>query len=414
MKHADDNERESLRRLAGLLTLVHEHAQPEDYLTACADEVAGVFEATASCACYWDDQAEVRLRSGAAPCRVDGVAPEEKNGCPLGRRTEETGTADADADERTLTAAITHTAGTTRGWLGVVVRPGKAHRESDDGSPHADDCRLTFAAEVVGNGIELLLAERRHQLGLTRAVHELEAPLGAVRNYAEILIRRGDEMSDAPRVRLLDNIKLCAETALASVGMLRSGRRQRFVDGSPGRRPERTMIYGGILKSVVGEQRGLARASGIQFIESWEDYQSIPPLYVSREAMKQLFTNLVVNAVKYRKPGAAECRLTFSFDRDSEGYTIGLKDQGIGIPRGAEERVFEEGFRARNAMEAVVTGLGLGLTIAYRVAAEHGGSLRVAHRAKPTVFELRLPRFLIQDEWWKDRVLAGESRENAR
>lgn len=67
-------------------------------------------------------------------------------------------------------------------------------------------------------------------------------------------------------------------------------------------------------------------------------------------------------------------------------------DWGIGVAEGLEEKIFEEGFRAAAAIESDVTGSGWGLTIARQLMREHGGDLILKNRAKPTEFDILIPK----------------------
>ena len=88
--------------------------------------------------------------------------------------------------------------------------------------------------------------------------------------------------------------------------------------------------------------------------------------------IRQVVTNLLVNAVKY-SPSADEVRLRLR--RDGAGLLIEVQDFGIGLPPNCEETIFTPFQRAPNASATGIPGLGLGLFIARRIAEQHGGRL---------------------------------------
>lgn len=88
--------------------------------------------------------------------------------------------------------------------------------------------------------------------------------------------------------------------------------------------------------------------------------------------LRQIFSNLVSNALKYSsidKP--VEIRL---FQRGRE-LIYSVKDQGIGIPAGDLPRLFESFHRAKNV--GTIPGTGLGLAIVQRCVDLHGGRVEV-------------------------------------
>jgi signal transduction histidine kinase len=105
--------------------------------------------------------------------------------------------------------------------------------------------------------------------------------------------------------------------------------------------------------------------------------------------VRQLFDNLLGNAVKYVAPGI-QPRVDISGRRDGDWLEVTVADNGIGIPEDQREQVFETFHRAhRHGYE----GTGLGLAICRRIADRHGGSIHA--EAGPdgtgTAFVVRLP-----------------------
>jgi signal transduction histidine kinase len=76
--------------------------------------------------------------------------------------------------------------------------------------------------------------------------------------------------------------------------------------------------------------------------------------------------------VKY-SPSGGEVRVALELTVDAVRITI--TDQGIGLPHGQEERIFEPFGRASNATARQIPGLGLGLSICRQLIEAHGGSV---------------------------------------
>jgi len=116
-----------------------------------------------------------------------------------------------------------------------------------------------------------------------------------------------------------------------------------------------------------------------------------PDLRVWADAglVRQLFDNLLGNAVKYVAPGVRP-RVDVRGRRDGDWLEVRVTDNGIGIPEDQRELVFETFHRAH---DSGYQGTGLGLAICRRIADRHGGSIHA--EAGPdqigTAFVIRLP-----------------------
>jgi signal transduction histidine kinase len=105
--------------------------------------------------------------------------------------------------------------------------------------------------------------------------------------------------------------------------------------------------------------------------------------------IKQVVDNLISNAAKYTPDGGT---ITVTLERDGDGIQIVVADNGRGISKGDQTRLFDRFFRARDAREAAIQGVGIGLTIVKTIVDAHGGSVTVD--SEPGVgssFTVRLP-----------------------
>jgi signal transduction histidine kinase len=95
--------------------------------------------------------------------------------------------------------------------------------------------------------------------------------------------------------------------------------------------------------------------------------------------------------VKYSPEGQS---IRVSLQQDGDGAVISVRDQGIGLPAGAADRIFEPFGRAENAVKRNLPGMGLGLYICRRIAELHGGRLWAESDGEDrgTILQLWLPR----------------------
>ncbi len=141
----------------------------------------------------------------------------------------------------------------------------------------------------------------------------------------------------------------------------------------------------GMLRDILGRTREQFEACGsgqptIEHIENalgeWD------PLRI-----EQVMTNIITNAIRYGqgKP------ITISIRNYQESVRIAVKDEGLGIPKSDQEKIFQRYERGLLARE--VSGLGLGLFISQQIIAAHGGRIWVESEiGKGATFFVDLPR----------------------
>jgi len=109
-----------------------------------------------------------------------------------------------------------------------------------------------------------------------------------------------------------------------------------------------------------------------------------------REALQQVFENLVSNALKYT-PRGGEVRVVVG-PEDEGLLPVVVKDTGIGVPAGELPQLFSPFYRASNARDSDVAGSGLGLTMVKETVEAHGGSVELnSEEGVGTLVAVRLP-----------------------
>lgn len=117
------------------------------------------------------------------------------------------------------------------------------------------------------------------------------------------------------------------------------------------------------------------------------------PLYTYGNAalLSELVMNLLDNAVKYNKEGGRVHALLQPEGEDKLSLTI--SDNGIGIPKEKQDRVFERFYRAEESRNKSTGGSGLGLAICKHIVEKHKGTLSMtSEEGKGTTFTVILPR----------------------
>jgi signal transduction histidine kinase len=112
-----------------------------------------------------------------------------------------------------------------------------------------------------------------------------------------------------------------------------------------------------------------------------------------RDRLKQVLVNLISNAIQYTPAGGG---VTLSLQKNNEQARLIVRDTGPGIPAQDLPHIFERFYRGersrKRAAGSQTSGFGLGLSIAYWIVRNHGGSIEVdSHEGQGTTFCIWLP-----------------------
>ena len=116
----------------------------------------------------------------------------------------------------------------------------------------------------------------------------------------------------------------------------------------------------------------------------------IPAMYADRDKIRQVLLNLLSNATRFTPEGG---RLRITARVEDRWCRVSVEDNGIGIPREDQERIFEPFCQLDNPLSDEKGGTGLGLAIARQIIEWHGGRLWVeseAGRGSRFIFALPL------------------------
>ena len=228
-----------------------------------------------------------------------------------------------------------------------------------------------FAAIAFGGWA--VFADARRQLALAQkktdfvsnVSHELKTPLTSIRMFAEMM-QSGNAAEDK-RPQYLRIIVAEAERLTRLINNVldfaRLERKQKRYDFRP------LDLHAVLAKTWEGHELHL-REQG--FTTRW---QAAPPPYPvsgDEDALAQVFVNLLSNAEKY-STDQKEIEIHSYLTEDS--VHVSVLDRGSGVPAGEETKIFEAFYRAHDSLASGIQGSGLGLTLAQRVAKEHGGEI---------------------------------------
>lgn len=101
------------------------------------------------------------------------------------------------------------------------------------------------------------------------------------------------------------------------------------------------------------------------------EYQNV---WFDKEKMDSITKNLISNAIKYT-PAHGEVHIITRHDKDN--WSLEITDTGIGIPAKEQKKLFKLHFRGSNAINAKITGSGIGLMLVWKLVRIHKGKISI-------------------------------------
>ncbi len=221
------------------------------------------------------------------------------------------------------------------------------------------------AVAVLRDLTETERVEKTRRDFIANVSHELRTPLTSIQGYTETLLDSAPgndhsrEFLEIIRKSALRMSRLTED--LLTLARVESGEQRFDIEStSPA----------DLLQEAVQSFREIARTQNVELIV--ED-QAGARVGADPEAIHQVFSNLVDNALKYAQSGE---RIILGARPVAEGVEFYVQDFGPGIPSEHLARLFERFYRVDKARSRESGGTGLGLAIAKHIVLAHGGSIR--------------------------------------
>jgi len=214
-----------------------------------------------------------------------------------------------------------------------------------------------------------LETEEKERLQFINALaHELKTPVTAIVASAGLLLEELSVKPRSPLVRLTETIiraidKLEARLSelldMARIGIMAFDLNLELLDIRP------------ILQNVLNELESTINEKNQSV--SVDPPASVPLVLADPQRLEQILTNLVTNAIKFSGDYG---KIQIKMRREEDRLVVSVKDNGPGISREEQERIFQPYYRVE-ADRQRFPGLGLGLALSKQLVDKHGGSLRV-------------------------------------
>ena len=221
------------------------------------------------------------------------------------------------------------------------------------------------AVSVLRDLTETERVEKTRRDFIANVSHELRTPLTSIQGYTETLLDGAPENNHAR-----DFLEIIRKNAarmsrltedLLTLARVESGEQQFAIQ---------PVMSEDLLHEALESFREIARAHNVELqIES----TTSQPVNADPEAIHQVFSNLIENALKYAASGG---RVVLGGGQAPFGVEFYVRDFGPGIPSEHLPRLFERFYRVDKARSRESGGTGLGLAIAKHIVLAHGGIIR--------------------------------------
>ena len=211
--------------------------------------------------------------------------------------------------------------------------------------------------------------------------HELRAPVAAIQGYLRLML--GGYAEAEKQHEMLQRSDYRATELLSLIEDLLS--LARVKDTAP--MEKRVLVpVCDALNQVAELLQVEAAKKQISFSVQDDDNAVVS---ANREHIRQIWTNLISNAIRYTPEGG---RVSVSMSVHDQSVKGSVEDTGIGISPEDQTKIFDEFYRTKTAKEMVSGGTGLGLSIVKRIVETYGGALRLESEVgKGSRFEFTLP-----------------------
>jgi len=229
---------------------------------------------------------------------------------------------------------------------------------------------------------ELERVERTRRDFIANVSHELRTPLTSIQGYAETLLEGQIEPTTREFLEIIrkNAFRMARLTEdLLVLARVESGEKEFKMQPT---------IPGDLLREAEQSYRELVKSEDVQIEVCNQAHKTV---HVDRDAIHQVLTNLVDNALKYAREGK---RLVLGTNDVPNGVEFYVEDFGPGISSEHLPRLFERFYRVDKARSRESGGTGLGLAIAKHIVLAHGGTIRAdSELRKGSRFSFTLPTF---------------------
>ncbi len=217
---------------------------------------------------------------------------------------------------------------------------------------------------------------------LSMMSHDLKTPLARIQGMADIALAKTDNLENEQK-NAIQTIRRSAEELtefISSILDLSRVESQKIKLNLQSRDVNR------ILEEIIKKYEFMAQQKNIEIIAELETLFSVK---VDADLMRQVFSNLVENAIKY---SPANAKVLVTSEEVDGNIIVQVADQGIGISENEIKHIFTKFYRTKHVKNSPIKGSGLGLYLAKYFVELHKGQISVESLPQQgSTFTVNLP-----------------------
>ena len=248
---------------------------------------------------------------------------------------------------------------------------------------------FSIGSSAISGFQQIIKANRMKSEFVSIASHQLKAPLSGMRWATDILLIDKNKCLSGKQMEYLKDIQentsrmIRLINDLLDVSKIESGKMDIGLQN---------VDLSGALKTVIKELGSFALAHNAKLVVDIDE--NLETVKTDPIRIKMVMQNFIDNAIKYI--GSENGIIKISLKNEGNEVVFTVKDNGSGIPKKDQKKVFDKFFRSGNIAKKQTIGTGLGLYIAKAAIESSNGSIGFESKEKKgSIFWFRLPAYNI-------------------